>query len=249
MASTLVETARVGARVDGSEETSWTGIYKTGGVCLVLTGVIYLVGAVLSNILGPAPSSAELYMSAIGKRMGLARINFAAFTITDFLLIPGVLAIYFALKKRAESVMLLASGLMLLFVVLDLTITELNSLTLVSLAGRYAAAGNEVQRALSLGAANYALATLPLGTFYSYEVSSLGLLAISVVMLRQKFGKVTALLGIVASVEGVVGGFYVVLPVLAILLIPSLIAFGLWCVLAGAGVYRVGQRARVMSRG
>ena len=241
MTATLVEAVDVSAEVEDRQAAGWHGMYRAGGVCLVLTGAIYLIGAVLSNILGPAPSSAELYMNAIAKHIALSRINFGIFTATDFLLIPGILAIYLLLKERARSAMLLATGLMMLFIVLDLAITELNSLTLVSLTERYVAALNDAQRAASLAAANYALATLPLGTFYSYELSSIGLLVISAIMWKSVIGKATTLLGIVAGIEGVIGGFYVVRPVLAILLIPSLIAFGLWCILAGVRVYRVGR--------
>ena len=82
-------------------------------------------------------------------------------------------------------------------------------------------------------AAGRALAILPAATFFSYAISSIGLLIVSVVMLRAVFTKITAYAGIVASVEGILGGFYPLFPPLAVLLVPSLIAFAVWALLAG----------------
>ena len=73
-------------------------------------------------------------------------------------------------------------------------------------------------------------------------VSSIGLLIVSLVMLKGVFSKVTACAGIVASVEGIVGGFYMVVPALALLLVPCLIAFGIWSVLAGSTLYKLSAR-------
>jgi len=81
---------------------------------------------------------------------------------------------------------------------------------------------------------------VPLATFYSWVVSSVGVLIISIVMLKGVFGKLIAYLGIVVGIVGTVGGFYVFLPALLVLASPTLVAFGLWCVLAGIRLYRLG---------
>ena len=81
---------------------------------------------------------------------------------------------------------------------------------------------------------------MPAATFFSFVVSSIGTLIVAIVMLKGMFSKVTAWAGIVACVEGMVGGFYVIYPPLAVLLVPSMIAYGLWGVLAGARLFRLG---------
>lgn len=103
-----------------------------------------------------------------------------------------MLALYLALKHIAKNTMLLATGLMAVFVIVDVAITEANQLTLVTLTQHAATAVSATQRAASMAAANYALATLPLATFYSWVVSSIGVLIISIVMLKGVFGKLTA---------------------------------------------------------
>lgn len=220
-------------------DQTWKGVYRTGGICLLLIGVIYLIGAVLSIIIGPAPRGGELYLKSLAGHAVLAQVNFGLFAFTDFLLLPAVLALYLALKHLAKNPMLIAAGLLVLFLVLDLAITELNSLTLVSLTQHYTAATSDAQRAAYVAAADYALATLPIATFFSYMVSSVGLLMTSFVMLKGVFNKPTALLGIVASLEGIVGSLYVFLPAFAALLVPSLIAFGLWALFAGTRLYKL----------
>jgi Domain of unknown function (DUF4386) len=228
-----------GMQIRGDVDPTWGGVYRLGGVCLFLTGLLFFAGAALSILIGPAPLGGEAYLNGVAAHPMLSRLNFGAFALTDFLLVPGLLALYLALRRIDKNAMLVAAGLIALYVVLDLAITELNSLTLVALTREYEAAA-EAEKPAYVAAASYALATLPLGTFLSYVVSSFGLLIVSVVMLKGVFSRPTAWVGIVASAEGLVGGFYVLVPVLAVLLVPSLLAFGIWSLLAGTRLYRLG---------
>jgi hypothetical protein len=245
--SATTEDARIATaqKAEVSVDPTWQGVYRVGGICLILTGSIYLIGAVLSIILGPAPSGGEQYLKSVAGHTHLAQINFGLFALTDFLLMPAALAFYLALKQLARNAMLIAAGLMGLFIVLDLAVTEMDSLTLVTLTQHYAAATSETQRSAYVAAADYARATLPIATFYSYVVSSAGFLITSLVMLKGTFSKPTAFLGIAACLEGIVGGFYVILPALAALLIPSLITFGIWSLLAGSRLCKLGNRKYV----
>jgi hypothetical protein len=223
-------------------DPTWKGVYRAGGICMFVTGLLFIIGAVLSILLGPAPIGGEPYLRELAAHALLAQMNFGLFALTDFLLLPVVMALYLALKQINKNAMLVAAGLIALFIVLDLAITELNALTLVTLTQHYAAATSDTQRSAYVAAADYALATLPLATFYSYVVSSVGFLIISIVMLKGVFSKLTAYVGIVASIEGIVGGFYVVLPALAVFLVPCLIAFGIWSLLAGTRLYKLSKQ-------
>jgi hypothetical protein len=238
----------------GSSDTDsrWSGLCRVAGVCLMAAGVIYGVSAVLSLIIGAAPSSAQLYLDSVARHVLASRVNFGLWIVADVLLLPAALALYLVLRSTAKYAMLVGSGLLALFAVWDLSVTELDSLTLVADAKRYAAAGSTAQRAAYVAAAKHTLAVLPVATFVSYAVSSVGLLIVSVVMLRAVFSRWTAYAGIVASAEGLVGGFYPVFAPLAVLLTPSLIAFAVWAVLAGVRLNVLAMRAaptgRVRSR-
>lgn len=222
-------------------DPTWKGVYQVGGVGMAVAGVCYVVGAVISVILGPPPSGDEAYLQALAGHVVLSQINFGLFALADFGFLPAALALSLALKHLAKNAMLIAVGALGLFIVLDLGITELNSLTLVTLTQQYAAATTAAQRAAYTAAADYALATLPLATFYSFLVSSIGFLIVSLVMLKGVFGKRTAYLGIISTIAGILGAFYVVVPILALLLSPCLIAFGIYLVLGGVRLYTLGK--------
>ncbi len=233
----ILEEARINA------DSTWKVVYRAGGVCLLLSELIWLAVAVLSIVIGPAPSGGEAYLTSVAQHAAASQVDFGIFALSDLLLLPAALALYLALKHVGKNAMLIATGLLILFAVVDLAVTELNSLALVTLTRQYAAAASDVQRAAYVAAADYALATLPIGTFFSYLVSSIGLLIASVVMLRGVFSRPTAFLGITAGILGTVGGFYFAIPALAGLLVPSLIAFGSWGVFAGLRLCELGKRS------
>jgi hypothetical protein len=222
-------------------DPSWKGVYRVGGVCLFLFGLIYLTNVILGILLGPGASDSVQYLRSLADHPSLARVSYGLYSLADFLFVPAILALYLALKHIAKNTMLLATALMAVFIVVDLAITEANSLTIVTLTQHAATATSETQRAAYMAAANYALATLPLATFYSWVVSSVGVLIISIVMLKGVFRKLNAYLGIAVGIVATVAGFYVFLPALAVLALPSLVAFSLWCLLAGGRLYRLGK--------
>jgi hypothetical protein len=243
MIETIVDTNKstvepVASRVD----PSWKGVYRVGGVCLFFVGLIYLTEVTL-GIYGGIPGAADSvhYLQSLAAHPSLARVSYGLYSLTDFLLVPAVLGLYLALKRIAKNPMLLATGLMAVFVVVDVAITEASSLTIVTLTQHAATAASATERAAYMAAANYALATLPLATFYSYVVSSVGVLIVSIVMLKGVFGKLTAYVGIVAGILGIVAGFYVFMSALTVLTLLALLTFGLWRVLAGVRLYRLGK--------
>jgi hypothetical protein len=223
-------------------DPTWRGVYRTGGVCLFVSGLIFLAVAVLSMLLGPAPSGGEEYLKSLAAHSLLARINFGIYALSDFLMLPVILAFYLTLKQIDKNAMLVAAGLLILYIIFDFAITELNSLTLVALTQNYAAAATAALRSAYVAAADYALATLPIATFCSFAVSSVGLIITGLVMLKGVFSRPNALLGIVAGIEGTLGAFYVIFPPLAALLIPALITYGLWALLGGVRLFRLGRR-------
>jgi len=223
-------------------DSTWKGIYRVGGICLFLSGIIFITVAILSMILGPAPSSAESYLQSMASNILVAELNFGLYALSDFLFLPVLLALFLSLKQIHKNAMLIAAGLMALYVIFDFGITEMNSLTLVSLTQNYAAATTDAQRSTILASAGYALATLPIATFCSYFVSSIGLIIVGLVMLKGIFNKPTALLAIAAGIEGTLGAFYGIFPPLAGLLIPALITYGIWALFGGTRLLRLGKR-------
>jgi len=218
-------------------EPGWSGLYRIGGVCALLAGLFFAVGAALSVIIGPAPAESEAYVHSLAARPFVSRLDFAVFAASDVLLVPVSLALCLAIGPARRGAAVVGAALLALYAVVDLSVTEMSSLALVNLTQSYASA-NPALRGMYLAAADYARAAVPVGTFLSYLLSSVGLLIVSLAMRNGVFSRFTAWVGIVAAIEGIVAGFYVVVPTLALLLVPSLVAFAIWCVLVGGRLYK-----------
>lgn len=207
------------------------------GLAWILIGILVLAVAVLSLIVGPAPSNQTAYLQSLADHATAATLTFTLFAAADLLMVPALLGLYPMLAPAGKVATLIGTGLLALWAVQDLVLTEATSLALVTLARNYAAASTNARPAI-LAAAQYPLAVLPIATFLSYVVSSVGLLLIGVAMLRSTFPHGIALLAIIAAAEGIAGGLYILTPALSALLMPSLVTFGLWGLLLGSNLIR-----------
>ena len=217
-----------------------------GGLAWIVIGILVLAVAILSLIIGPAPSSQPAYLQSLADHATAATLTFVLFMAADILLVPALLALYPRLAPAGKAATLIGTGLLALWAVQDLVLTETTSLALVTLARNYAAATDA--RPAILQAAQYPLAVLPIATFLSYVVSSIGLLMIGAAMLRSAFPRGIALLGIIAAAEGIAGGLYILTPALSALLMPSLVTFGLWGVLLGTNLIRHRTATQTLQR-
>ncbi|HZV11030.1 MAG TPA: hypothetical protein VFF94_14815, partial [Novosphingobium sp.] len=105
-------------------------------------------------------------MQSLTNHAGIARATYGLFSVADFLLIPAVLALYLSLKGVGKNLMLVGTGLMAVFIVVDLTLTDAGTLAIVTLTQHAATAASAAQRAAYLAAAHYGLATVPLANTY-----------------------------------------------------------------------------------
>ena len=226
-------------------DPTWKGIYKAGGVALFLTGLLYLTGSTFGYYLGTPPGNSEAYLQSLASKPMLAQVTYWTFALADILLIPGTLGLYLALKRINKNAMLIAAALAGFFIVLDLGITELNSLALVALTQNYASATSDAQRAVYLAAEHWGLATMPIATFFSWVGPSSGFLIASIIMWNGPFGRNTARLGIITFCLGIVAGFYFLypMPILTLLLTPVLIIYGIWLIASGRRLYGLGRQS------
>ncbi len=209
----------------------------------LVNGVLYIIGTVLFLILGPFPTTGQAFLSYFAGHELLARVTFGILWLTDLMLVPIVLALYVALKGIGKNAMLVASGFVGLFIVLDLGVNILNSLSMVTLSESYAAATSATQRAAYVAAADYAAANLNVGLpIYGFVVPGIGVLVTSLVMLRGIFSKPTAYVGMAAAILGIAGGISIVIPPAGVLVVFSLIVFAIWLLLAGYRLYNLGKQ-------
>jgi hypothetical protein len=224
-------------------DTSWKGLYRWGGISALISGVLIIVGIILYASVAPWPSGGEAFLKWLGSQTTLVYTTAGVFISTDILLVPVVLALYLALKGINKNAMLAAAGFVGLFVVLDLGVTLVSEVALTTLSQNYAAATSDVQRAAYVATANYALGIGFSGIAppLSFGVLSLGILIASLVMLKGVFGKATAYVGIAASIAGFVEGIRLFVPALAISGAIAIVLLGIWSLLVGYRLYRLGK--------
>ncbi len=224
-------------------DPTWKGVYRVGGLCLALAGILYLVGSTLGVYLGLTPGNSQAYLESLAAHPVMAQITYWIFVLADVFFIPAILGLYLALKGINKNAMLIAAGLLGCFVVLDLGVTESNTLALVALAQSYASANSEALRTAYQAAANWGLATLPIATFFSWIGTSAGFLIAAIVMRKGIFGAFTARLGMIVYGLAIIASFYFLypLPVLGLVLTPILWLYGVWLIAAGRRLFNLGR--------
>ncbi|MCE5214563.1 MAG: hypothetical protein LLF83_07590, partial [Methanobacterium sp.] len=134
-------------------DLTWKGIYKIGAFCTIIFGLIYISATLLNLTIAVPPNDTIAFFNSLADHATLARFIYVLYSLAAFLLLMATMALYHALKLINKNAMLVAAGLLFLFVVLDLALTEFNSLTLVTIAQHYTAATIDAQRAAYLAAA------------------------------------------------------------------------------------------------
>jgi hypothetical protein len=238
------------ARVSELVDHSWNWAFKVGAVAFVIIGAWYVFGIFWPLLVGvPAPGFAtppvltnQQYFNTLASHPTAATVFYAMYSLVDFLVIPAVIALYLALKGIHKNAMLVAMALAGVWAIIDVSVTQFNSLALISLTQSYNATTDVVQKAAYMAAANYALAAIPIATFYSYIVGSVAFFIAAAVMLRGVFRRAVAYLGIVANGLGFISAFVLFGPGLAVILVPALVLFGLWNILVGARLYTLASQ-------
>jgi hypothetical protein len=242
-------------RIAAPEATSigdkrWSGLYRLGGYLLGLAGIASVAAYYMSSHLYSSgiPSTPTAYLQLISHNHGLASSTWCLWIVLDLLLIAPTVALYLVLRHDNRILALLGSLLSMLYIFYDTSVTELNSLTLVSLSHSYAGATTAALQAPYVAAATYGYAALPLQTVLSFRIGSVGYLLWGIAMLQGQgriFHKWTGIMGIVLGVIGIVGAAGPVVTGSAVLAICQGLAIpymGLWFIIVGVLLRRYGRK-------
>ena len=221
---------------------SWRSLYRASSVLFILTGIIWVAVWRMTRLLyfSGVPVDPTAYLQLISKNQALAAGSWSLWIVADLLVVPPIVSLYLILRNTNKTLALIGTALALLFPVFDISVSELNSLVLVSLAQGYSSATTTAAQAPYSAAATYGLALLPLETFMSYALS-IGLFVLSVAMLNSFFGRSTAIFGIITMGMATVGSVSALIPsslALGLLFFVSLPAAALWLIVVGAQLYR-----------
>ncbi|HZD51297.1 MAG TPA: hypothetical protein VE178_21340 [Silvibacterium sp.] len=192
------------ATLDGEElnQKLW---YQMGSISAVVLGIGYVVIICLYARTGAPPNGGEAWFRYLPGKTTLWWAILGLSVFTDFLYLPLGLALYLALKKIDRYLTMLATTFIGLFVVLDLAVTWTHYASILTLYARYSAAITDSERAGYLAAANYGSAVLlsPLEIVYAIVTLSFGILITGFIMLRGRFDRFTAYLGLATGILGI----------------------------------------------
>ena len=225
-----------------SYQPSWKGLYRVSAVLLIIVGILgfFLMIGGLDLYKSGYPSDPTAYLQLVSQHQGLANGLWSLWILSDFLLVAPTVVAYLILRHYNRTMALVGTLIAGLYIFYDISVTELNSLTLVSLSHGYASATTDALRASYVGAATYGYAALPLQTVLSFGVGSVGWLLWCVPMAKSFFGRPTAVFGVVVNLVGIIGAAAPVVSssILSWLQILAPPFIGLWFIVVGFKLYR-----------
>ncbi len=225
----------------GDSDRTW--LYRVGGGAAIGFGIAYLIIIALYIPMGARPSGAEALLAYIGGNALAWWAILGLSVLTDFLLVPIGLALYFALKSINAPAMLIATAFVGLFVILDLALTWTNFAVLISLSGPYASAADDAQRAVFATAALYPSSVVGSNLLFVYNSLTLavGILITGLVLLRSVFGKRSASVGVATGVLGIaaVASSFFSSSVSGMAIILTSVLTLVWYLMVGYKLYRL----------
>lgn len=232
-----------------SDNSNMKGLYRVGGMSAIVLSMSYIIITVLYVMGGALPSGGEEWLKHIAKHTLEWEAILGFSVLTDFLFVFVLWSLYWALKEINRNATFAGIGFVGLFVVLDLAVTWPNYSSLISLSTKYAIATNDTQRMAFVAAANYAYGVLSSSLFavYAILVPALGISIIGLVMLKGTFSKVTAYLGVVTGILGiisVVGPFF--LTALGMVAIITSVLTTVWVLFVGFKLLKLSKQSIIL---
>jgi hypothetical protein len=226
-----------------SVDQRWKRLYRPSGVLLIIEGiggiVAFLMGAVLYK--AGYPSNPEGYLQLISQEQLRANILWSLWIFGGFAFILPSVAMFLILRRDGRILALFGTLLSLFYSFYDISVTELNSLTLVSLSRAYANATSDALRANYVAAATYGYTALPFQTVLSFGIGAVAWFLWSLVMFKGHiFSRFMAIFGIIVNGIGIISAAAPLVPAASILgLLQFLTApmTAIWFIMIGVRLY------------
>ena len=221
-----------------SESSSWRGVIKVGGLSLLIGGII-----LFAFILSVFVFQVELPLTAQGflDNPLPPALLFSLAAFGEFLLMPGALVIYFSLKDVNKDQTFLGSAIWISAIPMFL-LSRGQVISLVSVAGNYAASADATLRTAYLATVHFALDLSNVYAVMALDLLGVGGIILGLVMLRGVLSKRTGYLLVLAGVLTVMGTFGVIIEPLTIGTLFGLILNGVWQIILGIKLCKSGGK-------
>ena len=201
-----LQVGRLPGEAQASADSSWGGLYRAGGICALLTGLLYIVALVLDVSMPPAPiADGVATLQYIASHRSLYILEQALWLVPSVLLMVTFLALPMALKHLNKSYAAIGAlvGVASWALTLAWPTTGGGGHALVYLSDQYVAATTAAQRAAFAAAAEGFIAQNTIPTVIGV-LEPVGILILSLLMLRGVFHKSVAYFGIITGALGIV---------------------------------------------
>lgn len=199
----------------------------------------------MGPMMGVSPGNTLAWLDVLSSHPQLAIFNYGVVTgIADFMLIPAAFALYFALKDVSKSWMIVAAGIILVYVVIDVATFVSASIDLTWLTQNYAAATDATSRAAILGAEYALLSTIPLSQFLGWSFPPFAFVIISFAIRQGRHWKLVWILGLLTAAFSLAGGvsFLDPIPYWQKFQLPALAIYSIFMLALGAMLLKFSRK-------
>jgi hypothetical protein len=217
-------------------DPSWKGVYKAGGICLFVAGIIpflFLISVIILQQTIPVPAKEALEDPTAPTYLYLLA------TLGELLLMPAGLGLYLSLKDVKKTHMLIATSLWLLATPMFLVSRGL-LISLSQISGRYLDTTNEMMKAAYLASAELAMEAQSIYAYMALILLSVASIIIGSVMLKGVYGKVTGYLVIVAGILTLFTPLRVLIEIPFLILFIGVVLSAVWQIVVGVKLYKLG---------
>ena len=225
-------------------KTRWKGLFHISGILSIVLAAIWVAVSYMGSTLYRLgqPTTTLGYLQVFSQNQTLAASTWSLWIVADALLIPITIALYLVLRRVNKSLAIAGAIFTLAFCIYDPLITELQSLRLVSFSQSYLVAATDGAKASIITNAASIVNGLPLMTFLSFFIGSVGTLLFSIVMMKSTFRKATAVFGIVTNMVAIIGSAYPLLAnpptIIGLFFVISVPLVALWFGIIGVQMQR-----------
>ena len=164
---------------------------------------------------------------------------YLAAALGEFLLIPAALGLYLSLKDVNKNYMLIAASSWFVAVALYL-VSRGQILSLLPLSRSYMPISSDFTRAAYMVSADHALEVANIYGNMALMLHQVGAIIIGLVMLKGVYGRQTGYLVTFAGTMTFIGTFGIVLKPLALFTLFGLMLTGIWQIIVGTKLYKLG---------
>ncbi len=217
-------------------DQTWNGVVRWGGLSLFAAGgllVVFIVMAFITQQTLPVPPEEMLDDPAV------PTVLFALAAAGELLLMPGVLGLYFSLKRVDTTRMVMAAALWLVAVAMFLVSRGL-IISLARISGSYQDATDPALKAAYLASAESAIEAQNIYAMMGLVLLSLASIIIGSVMLKGVFDRRLAYLVMAAGIVSLPASFEVVAGIPVVIAFVGLVLGAVWQLVVGAKLFSLG---------